>query len=162
MVKKGLTMFLFVISVMLLSACGSSTSSKPEEKKPTNAEEVVQALKSAGLPIGEIKVFDASSDPNELLGRPGQYTSKVNFIDTRVKSEGKTNIDVISGGSVEFFDNKDDAQARFEYVSTISKKMGGMFVEYDYLEGKVFLRLSKELTPEQAKEYENVLKEIFK
>jgi hypothetical protein len=37
---------------------------------------------------------------------------------------------------------------------------GGVFSEYNYLRGRVFLRVSHELTPQQAKRYEAVLSQL--
>lgn len=53
----------------------------------STADQVVDGLRAAGLPIGEVQVFDASNDPNSQLGRPGQYTSKASFADTRIGTE---------------------------------------------------------------------------
>ncbi|MCP1355421.1 hypothetical protein [Aneurinibacillus migulanus] len=133
-----------------------------EKPKPANASEVVKSMKESGLHIGKTETYTASNDPNNLLGRPGQYTSKVNFVDTSIKTDVINSIEVTNGGSVEMFDNEEDAKNRYDYISGIAKKMGGPFSEYDYLEGKVLIRVSKEFTPDQAKRYEKALKDIFK
>ena len=80
-----------------------------------NASQVAEALKASGLPIGDIQAFDENTDPNGLLGRPGEYTSKAHFLDTRVHDEhgfdwfeGEINTDV--GGTIEVFDNLNDAK----------------------------------------------------
>ena len=101
---------------------------------------MVTALRNAGLPIGVVRNYTASSDPNKLLGRPGQYTGKANFRDRRIR--GGTGFDVNNGGSVETFSNSADAKRRFNYVSAITET-SPLFAEYDYLEGTVFLRLSR-------------------
>ena len=61
------------------------------------------------------------------------------------------------GGSVETFESEDDAKRRYEYVSAIAKSP--LFAEYDYLEGTVFLRISSELTPTQAKACERAFRD---
>lgn len=147
---------------LLLWGCGSQEKVQPIKKTPANAEEVVKALKESGLPIGDISVFTAENDPNSLLGRPGQYTSKVNFVDTRINEQVSEGISITNGGSVEFFASTDDAKKRYDYVSSIAKSGLAMFVEYDYLVGKALLRVSGKLTPKQAAEYETKLKEIMK
>jgi integrase len=43
--------------------------------------EVIAGLKREGMPIGATRFYTPSSDPNHLLGRPGQYTGKANFKD---------------------------------------------------------------------------------
>jgi hypothetical protein len=117
--------------------------------------QVINALRRAGLPIGRVKYFTAENDVNKLLGRPGQYTGKANFRDTRVRSGA--GFDVENGGSVETFANKREATSRYRYVDAITKS-SSLLVEYHYLEGTVFLRLSSDLTPRQAKEYERAFR----
>jgi hypothetical protein len=58
-----------VVVVALVGWANSGAS------RPDNATEVVQALENEGMPIGESKTYTAENDPNELLGRPSQYTS---------------------------------------------------------------------------------------
>lgn len=123
-----------------------------DEKQPDapDAEAVVNALIDAGIPVDNITVYTAENDPNELLGRPNQYTSKVNFADTRLDQSGDDPV----GGSVEVFANEEDAKNRYDYVDGIGEKMS-LFAQYLYLTGPVLLRLDKSLTPDQAKEYQD-------
>ncbi len=86
---------------------------------------------------------------------PGQYIGKANFRDRR--AQDGSGFDVSNGGSVETFASKAEAARRFHYVQTISQS-SSLFVEYDYLEGTVFLRVSHNLTPAQAKAYETRLR----
>ena len=129
---------------------------------PEDATEVVQALEDEGLAIGETRTFTAETDSNGILGRPGQYTSKATFYDTRLKpAQFAKGFDVMNGGTVEVFENEDDTIRRKEYVDTISEgfsNLGGEFAEYSFREGAVLLRVSGRLTPEQADEYEAALK----
>src|SRR5258708_6830262 len=83
--------------VVMLSACGASASTKtvvavtvtsapastPIQalSQPKTAAQILQLLKAQGLPIGAGIIYTAENDANHLLGRPGQYTGKVNFID---------------------------------------------------------------------------------
>ena len=119
-----------------------------------DAEAVVLALAAEGLPIDDYIVYDAASDPNELLGRPGGYTSKVNFSDSRL--EVGSDFDIDYGGSVEVFPNESDAADRYAYVDAITSG-GGLFGEYHWLQHTVFLRISKSVTPDEAGEYQQAL-----
>lgn len=184
---------------LLATACGSDdeTAAQTDEKsnntpvsqdtvpaakpdaKPNDAASIVAALKAKGLPIAAVKVYTENDDPNSLLGRPGQYTSKANFHDRRldppvelgqcepippgappdaepVCHDKPKDPGVEHGGSVETFASSDDAKRRADYVKRISQSFGPL-VEYDFLQGKVLLRLSKDLTPTQAKQYEQTL-----
>lgn len=117
--------------------------------QPT-AEQIVKSLKKAGLPIGKYRVYTAATDPNKLLGRPGQYTSKVNFNDTRIGFRSDYSVD--GGGAVEVFPDESGAKSRYSYLVALAKSP--LFAEYTYLQGKVVLRVAHELTPAQAKQYE--------
>lgn len=194
--KKNILTLVAVVSIGL-TACGQpneesnkeprGNTEQAEDKQETkkvdlkNAEEIIAALKEKGAPIGEMQVYTAENDPNELLGRPNGYIGKISFIDADVekkkieenlnefdmseeetKKEMREEFGVEYGGSIEVFENEKDAKNRYEYVSTVSSEMGAMFVEYGYVEKTVYLRLSKSLTPAQASVYENALKEITK
>jgi hypothetical protein len=113
-------------------------------------------MQQRGLPIKGYVNYSAASDPNHLLGRPWYYVSKLNFHDSRVPRE--KDFAVSGGGSIETFLNAADARRRLKYVQAIAKS--GLFPEYDYLSGKVLLRLSNILTPQQAAQYEQALHAI--
>ncbi|MEU8033481.1 hypothetical protein AB0C13_33465 [Streptomyces sp. NPDC049099] len=101
----------------------------------------------------------AASDPNHLLGRPGQYTSKVTFTDNRIKAadvEGTEKGDVERGGAVEVFGSSADAATRAKYVEAVTKSMPAL-AEYDYVHGTVLVRVSHYLTPKQAAEYKTAV-----
>jgi hypothetical protein len=122
-----------------------------------NAASALRALQRAGMPIGQFVNYTAASDDNHLLGRPGMYVTKVNFRDTRIPAVG--DFDTEGGGSIETFENKDDAQRRYDYVHAITSG-SSLFFEYEYLRGTVFLRLSKVLTPDQAAGYERAFERL--
>ena len=154
------------ILVLILSACGTDTQKtdnvkdnviKQKEKK-LDASDYVEKLKAAGLPIGNIITYTAETDPNKLLGRPNQYTSKVNFADTRVEQFEESEP---IGGTVEVFTNKEDASKRKEYIETMAKEMS-MLTQYIYLNGTVLLRIDQDLTPDQATKYAKTLNNIVR
>ena len=156
-----------VFLCMLLAACGSdnpnthsATQSQPPAATPTptpaakTAEQFAQALKSAGMPIGDITIIGKDNDPSKLFGQPGQYTSRVDFADTRIDADqipANVKSVVAPGGSIEVFEHAENASARIELIKTIS---GMLAPEHDYLKGAVILRISGQLTEDQAKEYE--------
>jgi hypothetical protein len=127
-----------------------------------DAGSLVGLFQANGLPVGKYQVYKASTDPNRLLGRPGLYTSKSNFIDTRIDQSGfagEKTIDTEQGGSVEVFASEGDARQRADYVRSITRG-SALFAEYSYLRDRVFLRLSKRLTPKQAKAYERLMRSL--
>jgi hypothetical protein len=114
------------------------------------------------MPIGESIAYTAKNDHYDLLGRPNHYTTKVNFTDTRLEPDpiADDKFDVQNAGSIEVFENKNDAIRRNEYVDSIGKGFSPIS-EYTYREGTVLLRLSQRLLSKQAAAYENALKDIM-
>ena len=165
---------LLALLALLLAACGSTGQTSATVPAPTvvhamptlqassapahdgqTALQIVQTLKAHGMPIDQVYAYTDVTDLNHLLGRPGQYISKVEFSDTRIPSIGDqgANLNIIDGGSVEVFTTVTDAQKRFEYLQAISKSGVALFAEYEYLDGITILRLSMKLTPAQAAAY---------
>jgi hypothetical protein len=189
MKKRILSIFIIILAIGL-TACSqqknnNENNEKEKQTKKVNlqkVDEVVTFFKEKGLPIAETKKYTEEDDPNELLGRPGQYIGKVNFIDTnvvskKVEDEKKEfgpdatseeeikkgmlkDFEVDSGGSFEVFKTDTEAKKRFDYLSKITKELGGALTEYDYVQKNVLLRLSHSLTPQQAANYEKVLNEL--
>lgn len=156
----GIAALVVGLTLVLAAQAAASVESSASAASPTGTQktwrpvQVVTALRKAGLPIGLVRYYTASSDPNELLGRPGQYNGKANFRDRFIRGTG---FDVENGGSVETFSNTANARRRFNYVSHVTET-SPLLTEYDYLEGTVFLRLSHKLTPKQAKVYERAFR----
>lgn len=86
-------------------------------------------------------IYTATTDPNHLLGRQGEYTSKVNW-----GSDG-TDQSAATGGSIEVFADVAAAQARLQYLQAFKPPFGD---GYDYLVGTALLRLATGYTPTQA------------
>ena len=68
------------------------------------------------------------------------------------------------GGTIEVFSNKDDMQKRKEYLNSLMSS-GNAFLSssyaYMYSSDCILLRIHRELTPSQAKEYEATFNEIM-
>lgn len=79
-------------------------------------------------------VYTAATDPNHLLGRQREYTSKVNW------GSDEDN-------SIEVFPTASDAALRRDYVTGFQCPFGD---GYDYLSGTALLRVSCSQTPVQA------------
>ncbi|MEV8430956.1 hypothetical protein [Streptomyces chartreusis] len=158
---------------VLLVGCsptGSSDSSSSTSPKSTSSVNAASAEKSdaltaqqavarLGKAIPELKlvqVYTEANDPNHLLGRPGGYTSKAAFSDSRIAAADVEGLDkdaIERGGSVEVFKTEDEAKSRAKYIETIAKSMPSA-TEYHYIVGGILIRVSNLLTPTQAKEYE--------
>lgn len=156
-----------VIVILIIGALGvflvnqnKKVSTNNEQSKNMTAEDICSELKNSNSNIGKIVVYTSETDMNNLLGRSNQYTSKVNFADNRISQEYVEENDA-KGGTIEVFENKTDMEKRKEYIEQISNS-SSMFTQYIYSKGNVLLRLEKELTPEQAKEYEEAFYKIVK
>ncbi|KIZ16813.1 hypothetical protein [Streptomyces natalensis] len=167
---------LLVPAVLLATACSSGTS-KPSvhahdpvgtpAASTRDAAGVFKALAGA-VPTAKMAwTATAANDPNHLLGRPNQYTSKIAFADSQIPAKDtepggakmyKTG-DVQLGGSVEVFSSPGDAAARTKYVAAVTKTVQ-WFAEYDYQHGDIVLRLSHLLTPDQAAKYKAALDKL--
>jgi hypothetical protein len=177
---RGTGAGLMLASVLVLAGCGSGSATPqqggaasttpvssgtggPTASRALSAAGVVTALTRAGLPITGVTVYTETTDPNHLLGRPNGYTSKVAFVDERVKASDahdSTKGSVDLGGSAEVFAGTDEALARAKYIARVNNSMQILGAEYDYVSGPVLLRVSEVLTPAQAKAYASALKKV--
>jgi hypothetical protein len=147
-----------------LSACGSqatgtSTSTTdgrgPAKGAPSTARTVFQELSRSVGTATMTGTVTAADDPNHLLGRPHEYTSKVTFSDSFVAAGDVTGAgpgDIERGGAVEVFADAADAEARAQYIRGVTKSMPAL-AEYDYVRGRFLVRVSRYLTPERAALY---------
>lgn len=128
-----------------------------------NVNDILTAFKKAGLPIGKITIQTAETDPNHKLGRPGEYIESAQFEDSRVKQmEPVAELeepDLPLGGTIEVFNNAKDLQSRKKYIEQVYDMMPTA-KEYMYVNDLSLLRLSFELTPAQAQEYENIFQSL--
>jgi len=161
-----------IAALLLVTACGSGKTASstgtgapagdPVASKKLDAAGVFKAL-AAGVPRASLSgTVTAANDPNHLLGRPNQYTSKVTFTDSRIKAadvEGADKGDVERGGAIEVFGDPSGAQARAKYIQAIAKSLPAV-AEYDYVHGPVLVRVSHYLTPTQAAAYKATLDKL--
>lgn len=165
--KLSIFCFVSLTFAFWLSGCQSSQTVAPIANQETKtaatstpsqnltAEEILNALKTANLPIEKELVFTAENDPNKLLGRPNQYTGKASWNDKRIEpltSDSKSM-------TVEVFASAEDLKNRRKYVEGVTKAMSPL-AEYQYVHKNALLRLNHKLTPQQAAEYEKVLKSL--
>lgn len=136
---------------------GTVTITDPAPPTPSGktAAVIVESLKSSGMPIDVVVNFSVETDPNKLMGKPRQYTSKASFSDTSLP---QTNADKPVGGSVEVFATADDAAARKAYIDSFGTSP--LLAEYSYLNGPILLRLDFDLTPAAADAYKQLFMKI--
>lgn len=151
--------------VALIALALAACDGKPQSPEPTasavpeirTAKDVVDALAAAGLPVTSVTVLDEKTDSNNLLGRPGQYTSKVMFYDGR-HPKAKDGGDE-GENTVEMFASAEAAKTRRDYIDGVTKGLP-FLMQYQVLRGRVLLRLDKVLLPSEEKAYEAALAKI--
>ena len=159
----------YVLSaVLLIAGCSSEKNQdEPIQEKTQEVEkivdtknpaEVIQAFKNNGLPIGEVLVHTAESDPNTLMGRPEGYIAFAHFEDTNVEQMSPDADDLYPmGGSVEIWKTQEEAEARKSYLEEVTKMMNmSPLKQYRYVNKEMLLRLEYDIRPDQAKKYEEV------
>ena len=121
---------------------------------PMTGDAFAGGLAKSGIVTTDVIVYTADTDPNKLLGRPGQYVGKVNWTDARVPTQKQQ-------ATVEIFADDASMQARFAYLDGILKS-SPLFLQYMYRNDarRLIVRVPKELTPPQASDYETWLKTL--
>jgi hypothetical protein len=126
------------------------------------AEQVALRLAAAGLPLRTTIVYNQANDPDNILGRPGSYTSKIAFGDPRIggTTVARARADAIErGGSIEVYPDAFGAQARAEYLRAVSST-GSVFAAGTRPRGGIVLRVSRYLPPEAVRSYETTLRSL--
>ena len=154
--SKKKMIILSTICIILSIVMGTVGIYALNKKPAMTAEQVVSELQRGSLPIDGVIVYDENTDENKLLGRPNQYISKVNFADTRLEQFDPASP---NGGTIEVFTSASDLNRRKAHNEMVMEKYP-IFTEYLFVHGKYIMRLSKDLSPEQAKEYEEMFMSI--
>jgi len=145
------------VTVTETAGAPAQTSSEAEPEAALDAEARLARLMATLPQVSQLMVYDAANDPNDLLGRPGGYTSKVAFADSRVPVEDVASEDadaIKRGGSIEVYPDAGAAKARSDYIQSIVQGATLLGTEYHYLDGGALLRVTGILTPEEASTYE--------
>ncbi|MFF0836706.1 MULTISPECIES: hypothetical protein [unclassified Streptomyces] len=169
--KRTLSTTAVTLLIAGLAACSSNSGSGASDQQSTKAKAGASATPTTSKPLDASSAFTqisgkvtsakqsgtvtAANDPNHLLGRPGQYSSKITFDDTRIPADevsGTDKGDVERGGAIEAFATAADARSRAKYIATVTKSMPAL-AEYDFVHGTILVRVSRYLTPAQAAAY---------
>ncbi len=123
------------------------------------AESVEAYLAGKGLPITGVIAYDASTDPNHLLGRPNGYLSKVAWQDPRIPQTDQSSDPggIEWGGGIEVFPTVAAATSRASYLSSLGQSSSLLVNEYDYVLGPILMRISGTFIPTTAQGYEAAL-----
>jgi hypothetical protein len=167
MSRIKITMVIAAATMAGVTACGAQAPSPaPAGTRTTSAAAasvtrspsaavIAARLKAAGQPVRALITYTAVTDPNHLLGRQGEYTSKVAWQDPRALAAGAGSPSsdpggIEYGGGIEVFPTVAAAAQRLAYLKSFKPPFGD---GYDYQSGTAILRLSNYLTPAQARAY---------
>lgn len=119
---------------------------------------LAEGIAAMGLPMYNIIVFTAETDPNELLGQPNAYTGKASWADYRM---GQYAEDDPTGGTIEVFATEADALSRYNYISEVYESMPSLRAHM-YLVENVLLRVETEnVSEEEFAEYVGCLNSVL-
>jgi hypothetical protein len=116
------------------------------------AGEYAHAIAKQVRSTKRVTVLTEKTDANNLLGRPNGYVSAAVITDAGGDTSD-SDPGVAYGATVEMFDSKPSAVRRSDYIQGILEDAPMLGTEYDYVRGKVLLRISGELPPSIAAEY---------
>lgn len=119
---------------------------------------VTQSFQRHQLPASQVQAVTSQNDPDGQLGKPNQYTSRADFIDTTLATSGDWSL--ANGGAVEVFDSVAGA-ARAKHQLQAGHG-GSAPSELDYQAGTILLRLSPRLSQPQIADYEKATKDALK
>jgi hypothetical protein len=145
------------------SAAAATSSTAATPSLPPTAASLVTGLAAQIATVTASVVYTAATDPNHLLGRPGGYTSKAAFTDSRIsasQAQDPSAGSVDLGGSIEVFPGAAGAVARGQYIERAEAATGILAHEYDITSGGVLLRLSAVFTPTQVQPFQAALSHI--
>ena len=130
-----------------------SSQSSTAVAEPPTAAAVLARLATTGVPISNPLVQDETTDPNKLLGRPNGYLSRASFDIPGGDLEADPHT-IGRGGVIEVYTTEAAARARAAYLQETSKAAPILGTEYDYVRGPVLLRITGDVTPSVAAQFE--------
>jgi hypothetical protein len=144
--RKSAKLTGWLCAALLAAGCGTSAaSSATPAQHPTaaalhvqaeTAEQITAAMQREGFKTGKVTAYTAATDPNDLLGRQGGYTSMAGWS----LADNTLN-------SVEVYPDAAEATKRVAYLNLFT---GGLIGSYVYQDGYAILMVSPSLTPTQA------------
>lgn len=134
------------------SAQSSTTTSQPTTSTTPSSADVqslADDLRQQVPDIVDVLVYDETTDPNNLLGRPTGYLAAASLADRRASgAEG-----IGRGAVLEVWPTARSAEMRADYIHALQDGNPALGAEYHHLRGEVLLRVSGELPPSADDEY---------
>ena len=118
-----------------------------------SVEQMINFLKEQGLPISDVFYYDQVTIIDEELE---QVVAKAYFEDQTIAGKSSKANAHLSGGTIEICASKQAAYDRLNKVNSIDHHQ----YMYNYVFGKVYVRLDKALSLEQVQAYEAVFDQM--
>ncbi len=138
---------------------GAEPSAAPTGvEEPLTAAAIVERLQAADLGLTDGVAQTEDDDPNDLLGRPGGYTSRASAdLPGGDEEGGKFSVD--RGLVVEVFDEASLAQRRSDYIKGLQEASPILGTEWHYRtgDGTGLVRVSGKVKPSLAKKLETAV-----
>lgn len=133
-----------------VTGVGSSGRPKPRfDLNRLRAADVVKSLKSIGVPITRVVYLTRASDPEHLLGRPGQYTEKAAWAET---GAGKFDL-AHPAGTIEIFPSAQAVEARLHVAGTSGQQL-------TYGLGNALIQIDGPMTANRAAAYRRIFESL--
>lgn len=145
------------ISVLLSGvSCGNSESSTSKQNgKSYTAENIIKYFEENNAPdLGEYTIRTEEDD--QLLGRPGYYTSKVSF---RINSVEYNEADPYDG-SIQVYETVGDAQKDYDTYEALFESLP-LAAEYITICDRTIVRMKFDVVPSTETVYEQLLSDFF-
>ncbi|MFC4387760.1 stress protein [Gracilibacillus marinus] len=141
--KKLLLLFIAIMTVGILSACGNNTS----ENEDITTDDVISAFKDAGLEVGETS--EMTKDDFGL--GPMKSEEGIRFL---IPSLGENN-----GGRILTYKNESDLDEMKEYYDSLGEE-SAMFFSWTIKHKNVLVQINGDLPEEKYEEYKKALESL--
>ena len=132
----------------------NQASTEPERLEPVLTAGDTLAL--LGDLIGDPIYADETTDPNQLLGRPGGYTERVTFALPGGNSNGDP-YTLDRGGAIEVFESAAGAQRRADYITGLYEDNPILGSEHVWVHQNVVVRIDQAVSLSTVSELEQAL-----
>lgn len=145
------TLLAGAVLAVALTSCGGSDGDAASD---ASTADLAAALQTSVPDITKVVEITEDNDTNDLIGRPGQYDQATFLASSELACDGDYNgLSVDCGAKLERWGSADDAKARMDDIQKKLKDYG-LGSEWDYLAGRILLRVSGAIEPSLAAEYE--------
>lgn len=145
-----------------VSPAPSATPTPTATPKPElpDALTIAEALADGVETAYDVQKVTVKNDPNDLIGRPGSYTSAAYIYDENSEAYD-SGLSIDNGAKIESFKSERDARRRYNYLQDTIRDNPILGAEYTYIEGPVLLRVAGDVPPKVARKYRDLFRSFM-